>query len=664
MESATKKKVFISYVEEDGSVAHEIAAGLEAKGYSTWYYERDCPLGADYFEETFRAVSLCDALVMVISPRSVQSDQITREVVRGAETCKTFLPLLLEISHEEYCRRRPGWRQAMGAANSVRIPSAGVAAIVPALVEGLKARGIQPDGAAPQVTPPDTAEMKPPAAGGATPASAAPQVASTATGTKIVILYKRDAHPDEELLQVLESALAAQGHAVFIDRHMRAGTQWLLELESQIRSAHAVIPLLSAESVNSEMLSWEVETAREAAQQQKGKPYLIPVRVDFEGPLTASLAPILDPIQYAMWKSPQDSQRLLGELIASLRNPPAVKVKRLESTGGVVPLDSEFYIVRPGDQQFYDALARRDSIVRIKGARQMGKTSLLARGLQQARSEGARVVVTDFQRLNADDLANLDLFYRALADLIADELDIDFNRDETWKPGRPENLNFERFMKREVLAKSETPLVWGMDEVDRLFTCDFATEVFGLVRSWFNARSLSPEGPWKLLTIVIVYATEANLFIKDPNQSPFNVGTVLTLADFTLDQVAELNRRYDSPLRTSAELQRYYQLVGGNPFLVRRGLQELKARGIGLSEFEGEAEQDDGPFGDHLRRILVLLAKNPSLRDTVRQVLNGQNRISDDDFRRLKSAGVMVGETNSPGWRCQIYATFLKRHLL
>jgi hypothetical protein len=29
------KKVFISYVQEDGAVAYEIAAGLESQGYSS-----------------------------------------------------------------------------------------------------------------------------------------------------------------------------------------------------------------------------------------------------------------------------------------------------------------------------------------------------------------------------------------------------------------------------------------------------------------------------------------------------------------------------------------------------------------------------------------------------------------------------------------------------
>jgi len=83
-----------------------------------------------------------------------------------------------------------------------------------------------------------------------------------------------------------------------------------------------------------------------------------------------------------------------------------------------------------------------------------------------------------------------------------------------------------------------------LDEVDRLITCGFGSEVFGLFRSWHNERSLDPSGPWERLTMAIAYATEAHLFITDVNQSPFNVGTRLTVEDFTLSQVADLNERY------------------------------------------------------------------------------------------------------------------------
>src|SRR6185295_12974107 len=52
----------------------------------------------------------------------------------------------------------------------------------------------------------------------------------------------------------------------------------------------------------------------------------------------------------------------------------------IEPPGGAFPLHSPFYISRSSDDEFCHAIARHDSIVLVKGARQVGKTSLLARG--------------------------------------------------------------------------------------------------------------------------------------------------------------------------------------------------------------------------------------------------------------------------------------------
>ena len=56
------------------------------------------------------------------------------------------------------------------------------------------------------------------------------------------------------------------------------------------------------------------------------------------------------------------------------------ELRDLEPVGGAVPLDSPFYVVRRTDEEFRAAIARRDSIVLVKGPREVGKTSLLARG--------------------------------------------------------------------------------------------------------------------------------------------------------------------------------------------------------------------------------------------------------------------------------------------
>jgi hypothetical protein len=150
----------------------------------------------------------------------------------------------------------------------------------------------------------------------------------------------------------------------------------------------------------------------------------------------------------------------------------------------------------------------------------MGKTSLLARGLQYAREQGIKAVSTDLQKFNADNFRTVNHLYLALAESMADQLELVVYPADVWDQRRGPNANFERFMRRAVLGALKGPLVWGMDEVDRLFVTPYGSEFFGLLRSWHNERALEPHGPWSMLSIAIAYATEANLFITDLNQSP------------------------------------------------------------------------------------------------------------------------------------------------
>lgn len=342
----------------------------------------------------------------------------------------------------------------------------------------------------------------------------------------------------------------------------------------------------------------------------------------------------------------------------------SVTARQLEPVGGAVPLDSRFYIQREADEEFQASVARRDSIVLVKGARQVGKTSLLARSLQQAREAGARVALTDFQLLNASHLASAESLLRMLAKSLADQLDLTVSPDQIWDADLGPSMNFTRYVRREVLGANSLPLVWGLDEVDRLFNCDFASEVFGLFRSWHNARSLDPAGQWQRLTLAMAYATEAHLFITDVHQSPFNVGTRLVLEDFSFQQVTELNRRYDSPL-SETEIATYFDLVGGHPYLVRCGLHEMTAHGASFDELAAKANHNEGPFGDHLRRLLISLSQDLALRDVMRGVIEGQACPTAESFYRLRSAGVVIGDSAKEAKpRCHLYSTYLKQHLL
>ncbi len=496
----------------------------------------------------------------------------------------------------------------------------------------------------------------------------APPFPATSHGKQVAILYKRDLQPDETVMRLLERELAHAGYTVFIDRNVSAGMPWAKEIERQIRHSYAVVPLLSETAVQSEMLDYEIETAHNAAQAQFGLPMLLPIRVRYTAPLppTTAMADILNPLQHLQWSSEQDNPALVAAVLKSLLEPPALPAPphRIEAIGGGMPVDSPYYIERPTDRIFQRALADQQSIVLVKGARQMGKTSLLARSLAAARQRGAKVVRTDLQKLNRAQMESPDTFLYALAITIARQAGLPPPGKEAWDPDMGANLNMELFLCEQVLGSFDGPLVWALDEVDRLFTCDFGSEIFGLFRAWYNERSLEPGGPWSRVTLAIAYATEAHLFVSDLNQSPFNVGTHLVLHDFKIEEVSELNRRCGSPLRDRAALERLYALIGGQPYLTRRALDALAVGGMTLDALEMQADRDEGAFGDHLRRLLTSLVQDEALTQIVRAMLNGRPCPTPESFYRLRSAGVLAGEWGaSIGFRCRIYSTYLSHRL-
>src|SRR5207249_544557 len=116
--------------EEDEHLSHEIARGLESHEIPTWYYERDSLPGIPYLVQVGQAIDGCSAIVILISASALSSNQITAEVVRGYESSKPFVPVLVDISYGEFQAQQPLWRQALSGYTSIKIPSSGVKAIL------------------------------------------------------------------------------------------------------------------------------------------------------------------------------------------------------------------------------------------------------------------------------------------------------------------------------------------------------------------------------------------------------------------------------------------------------------------------------------------------------------------------------------------------------
>jgi hypothetical protein len=146
-------EIFISYVQEDGDVAREIADGLEGAGYSVWYYERDSLPGYSYLEQILEVIDQARAVVVVLSPAALGSPQVNIEISEAHTAGKRFVPLLRDLDFATLSSRQRPWTMMFGTAVAAPIPREGVTALLPRLVRGLQALGVEPGGSGAAAAP-------------------------------------------------------------------------------------------------------------------------------------------------------------------------------------------------------------------------------------------------------------------------------------------------------------------------------------------------------------------------------------------------------------------------------------------------------------------------------------------------------------------------------
>ena len=322
--------------------------------------------------------------------------------------------------------------------------------------------------------------------------------------------------------------------------------------------------------------------------------------------------------------------------------------------------DSNFYVERDGDQIALNAITRQGVTITIKAPRQMGKSSLLTRVMQTAQKIGKRVAFLDFQLFDKSTLSDADTFFRHFCILLTDELEMEDKTEEFWQSPLGNAHRCSRYVGRYLLKELGTPLVLAMDEVESIFEADFRSDFFSMLRTWHNSRAT--QQIWKQLDLALVTSTEPYQLVSNLNQSPFNVGEIIDLPDFTAEQLADLNRRHDSPLNSQEE-QSLLTLLGGHPYLTRRALYLITSQRMTTTELFAKATDERGPFGDHLRYHLFRLYGHDDLIQSLRQVIHDHKCPDERIFFRLRGAGLVRREKGGELPRCHLYAEYFKEHL-
>lgn len=503
-----------------------------------------------------------------------------------------------------------------------------------------------------------------------------------------VFISYRAQEPDGTLAQAFQKALTQQGHLAFLaQKDLHLGEVWTQRIDAELKQADYLLLLLSEQAATSEMVMAEVKLATRL-QELQGKPGILPIRLNFplHSPLSYGLRSYLDHIHQREWFTDANTAPLIQEVLQLLldgrlfepstrlaRSPapphpapsfipkPFADMAVLEIPAGTMDPQSHFYMPRTCDAIALDTIQQAGVTITIKGPRQVGKSSLLSRINAAAVEVGKRVAFLDFQLFDQAALGDADRFFYQFCVWLTDLLELDDQVDEYWKAPLGNSQRCTRYMGRHLLKDLGVPLVIAMDEVERVFDTDFRSDFFSMLRSWHNNRANTPI--WKQLDLVLVTSTEPYQLIENLNQSPFNVGQVIQLTDFTGEQVAELNRRHGTPL-DDAQVGELMALLAGHPYLVRKALYLVASQQLSVTDLFAKATDDQGPFGDHLRYHLFRLNRKPEQKAGFLQVIQAHQCADDDVYFRLRGAGLITArEAAIVQPRCQLYARYFQERL-
>ena len=330
-----------------------------------------------------------------------------------------------------------------------------------------------------------------------------------------------------------------------------------------------------------------------------------------------------------------------------------------------MPLNSPLYLERSRVESLcYKAIATAGSLIRIKAPKLMGKTSLMARIIEQGKLANYRTAYLDLKSVERGIITNLDKLLRWLCLMITRQLNLKNRVDDYWDTEiLGSNDNCTVYFEEYLLAEIESPLVLGLDNVDRVFPYPEVVEDFlGMLRSWHEKGKISPR--WKQLRLVMAHSTECYISL-DMNQSPFNAGIPLELLEFNRKQVEELVRLHKLNWNDS-QVQALMEMVGGHPYLLRLALYEVSSGQLTLEQLLREAPTEAGIYSNHLRGNLEALQQVPKLSQALKKVVTSPEPVELDSMQiyQLHSMGLVQQKYNQVMPRCHLYREYFHRVLL
>ena len=331
--------------------------------------------------------------------------------------------------------------------------------------------------------------------------------------------------------------------------------------------------------------------------------------------------------------------------------------------GGTMAPGSPSYIARAADDELYAAVLSSEFCY-VLTARQMGKSSLMARTVHRLRGIGVDSAVVDLTQIGgAKSGITPEQWYYGMAHAIARHLQPRLDSRSWWHEHTrlhpPQRL--AELMSELVRGAPERRFAIFVDEIDATIDLPFSNEFFAAVRAFYNRRSFDPT--FAGLTFVLLGVSTPQDLIQDPLQTPFNIGRAIELTDFTLEEASPLADGMGLPEERARELlRRVFHWTDGQPYLTQalcRRLGEASTKHDGLAPGHVDRFVDQSYFAEaaarddqHLKFIGARLTAHnepPELLDTYRRIAAGEPVIHDLTSRlhaALSLTGVVKRQTD------------------
>lgn len=306
------------------------------------------------------------------------------------------------------------------------------------------------------------------------------------------------------------------------------------------------------------------------------------------------------------------------------------------------------------------------ALVKIKGPRGSGKTSLVATVLSKLAQQNFRTANLSLKLADRDHFRSLDKFLRWLCANLTHQLQLTDRLSQFWNEDSIGSKMSCTIYFQDYLLPAQSPLILFLDDIDTVVPHeDICDDFLGLLRSWHDVAMINPI--WSQLRLIIAHSTDIALYIKSIPQSPFdNVGKTLELSEFTIDEVGHLANIFGLNL-TSAQLDDIFRLTGGLPDLLQTLLAYLRShQESDVEAVIASAATEWGIYSHQLRQHWLTLEDHPSLWNTFRRVIQADSSVkftADPSFYQLQMMGLVKVKDHAVVPRCELYRVYFAKQM-